>query len=130
MKQSAKRFAQKNNMLRMKTFFVFLFWGLIVVTTILLLIEVKPSPQTWPKDKLQHALTFALITYFGIKSYPKYVLYVCLGLAIYGGFMEAAQSLLTQTRNASIGDWLADVVGIALGFLALNLCKNLGARPT
>jgi hypothetical protein len=130
MKQSAKRFAQKNNMLSMKTFFVFLFWGLVAATTFLLLIEVKPTPQTWPKDKLVHAVIFALLGYLGVKSYPKYALYICLGLAIYGGFMEAAQSLLTQTRNASIGDWLADVVGIALGFLALNLCKNLGARPT
>jgi VanZ family protein len=111
-------------MLNIKTIFVFLFWGLIAVTTILLLIEVKPSPQTWPKDKLQHALTFALITYFGIKSYPKYVLYVCLSLVFYGGLLEVLQSQLTQTRTGSYADWLADLVGISLGYCAFNILKN------
>jgi VanZ family protein len=111
-------------MLNMKTIFIILFWALIATTTFLLLLEVKPVPQTWPKDKLQHAIIFALLTYIGIKSYPKYVLYICLGLAVYGVSMELLQSQLTLTRSGNIADWLADIVGIALGLIALNWHKK------
>ena len=89
-----------------------------------MLLEVKPTPQVWPKDKLEHAIIFALLTYLGVKAYPKRALYICLGLAIYGGMMEPAQSMITQTRTGSISDWLADLVGIAFVFYALSLQKK------
>lgn len=114
-------------MLNKKIIFILLFWGLVAAITFFLLLEVKPTPQTWPKDKLEHALIFALLTYLGAKAHPKYILYICLGLAIYGGLMEQAQSLLTQTRTGSIEDWLADLAGIAFAFYALNLHKKLAA---
>lgn len=111
-------------MLNIKTIFVFLFWGLIAATTIFLLQEVTPTPQTWPKDKLQHAVTFALLTYLGIKSYPKHALYIAIFLAFYGGLVEFLQSQFTQTRTGSYADWLADLFGILLAYYALNLLKN------
>ena len=114
-------------MLNKKFIFTLLFWGLVAAITFFLLLEVKPTPQTWPKDKLEHALIFALLTYLGVKSYPKSALYIFLGLAIYGGLMELAQSLLTQTRTGSIGDWLADLAGIVFAFYALNLHKKSAA---
>jgi hypothetical protein len=129
MKPFAKRFDLKNNMLdnilpSKHIVFMAAFWTLLTITTFLLLIEVKPVPQTWPKDKLQHAIIFGLLTYLAIKSYPKYALYIFLGLAIYGGSMEMLQSQLTLTRSGSIADWLADIAGIALGLLALNWHKK------
>ncbi len=111
-------------MLNKKLIFTVLFWGLFAITTFLLLIEVKPAPQTWPKDKLEHAIAFVLLTYLGYKAYPKYVFYVSLGLAIYGGLMGLLQLWLTQTRSASMLDWLADLVGIALGLFALKCYRN------
>lgn len=112
------------NMLNKKNVYALLFWGLAAAITLLLLLEVKPTPQTWPKDKLEHAIIFALLTYLGIKAYAKHGLYICLALMVYGGLMEQAQSLLTQTRTGSIGDWLADMVGIAFVFYALSLQKK------
>lgn len=114
-------------MLNKKILFTVLFWGLVGAITFFLLLEVKPTPQTWPKDKLEHAIAFALLTYLGVKAYPKYGLYICLGLAIYGGLMEQAQSLLTQTRTGSMEDWLADLAGIAFACYALNLPKKSAA---
>ena len=114
-------------MLNKKLLFTVLFWSLVGAITFFLLLEVKPTPQTWPKDKLVHAITFALLTYLGVKAHPKHILYICLGLAIYGGLMEQAQSLLTQTRTGSIGDWLADLAGIAFAFYALNPPKKSAA---
>lgn len=117
-------------MLNKKTIFTLLFWGLAAAITFLLLLEVKPIPQTWPKDKLEHAIIFALMTYLGIRAYAKQGLYICLALAIYGGLMEQAQSLLTQTRTGSIGDWLADLVGIALITYTSYVYKKPAAQQT
>jgi VanZ family protein len=114
-------------MLNKKLIFTLLFWGLLAAVTFFLLLEVKPAPQTWPKDKLEHAVIFVLLTYLGVKSYPKNALYIVLALAIYGGLMEQAQSLLTQTRTGSMGDWLADLIGVAFAFYALNLHKKSAA---
>ena len=111
-------------MFNKKILFTLLFWGLIALSSIMLLLEVKPTPQTWPKDKLEHVLDFALLTYLGVKAYPAHTLYICLGLAMYGGLMEPAQSLLTQTRTGSIGDWLADLAGIVLAIYALHQRKK------
>lgn len=114
-------------MLNRRIIFTVLFWGLVAAITFFLLLEVKPTPQTWPKDKLVHVLIFALLTYLGVKAYSKHIFYICLGLAIYGGLMEQAQSLLTQTRTGSIGDWVADLTGIVFAFYALNLHKKSAA---
>lgn len=111
-------------MLNKKIIFTVLFWGLVAAITFFLLLEVKPTPQTWPKDKLTHIIIFALLTYLGLKAHPKHGLYICTGLAVYGGLLESAQSLMTQTRTGSIGDWLADLAGIAFAFYALNLHKK------
>lgn len=132
MKLFVNHFGQKSkielsNMLNKKLIFTLLFWGLLAAVTFFLLLEVKPAPQTWPKDKLEHALIFTLLTYLGVKSYPKHALYIVLGLAIYGSLMEQAQSLLTQTRTGSTGDWLADLAGIAFAFYALKLHKKSAA---
>ena len=107
-------------MLNKKIFFALLFWILLAAITFLLLIEVKPVPQTWPKDKLQHAIVFVLLSYLGVKAYQKHALYMCLGLTAYGGLLELAQSMLTHTRTGSFYDWLADLAGIALAICALN----------
>ncbi len=115
-------------MLNKKNIYALLFWGLAAATTFLLLLEVKPVPQTWPKDKLQHAVTFALLTYLGVKAYPKQGLYIGLGLLVYSGLMEQAQSLFTRTRTGSVADWLADVVGIALVIYTLNIYKKPAAQ--
>ena len=122
MKRFAKPLGLKNNiMLNKKLTFQVLLWVLLTIVTYLLLIEIKPTPQTWPKDKFQHVIFFVLLTYFGRNAYPKYGLYVGLGLATYGGLMELLQTAFTHTRTGNIVDWLADLVGILLGVYGLNM---------
>lgn len=106
-------------MLNKKLTFQALFWVLLTIVTYLLLMEIKPTPQTWPKDKLQHVIVFVLLTYLGSKAYPKYGLYV--GLASYSGLMELLQTAFTHTRTGNIADWLADLAGILLGVYGLNM---------
>ena len=123
MTRFAKPLGLKNNtlMLNKKLTFQVLLWVLLTIVTYLLLIELKPTPQTWPKDKLQHVIVFVLLTYLGSKAYSKYGLYVGLGLASYGGLMELLQTAFTHTRTGNIADWLADLAGILLGVYGLNM---------
>lgn len=123
MKRFAKPFGLKNNIVMLNKKFTFqaLLWVLLTIVTYLLLIELKPTPQTWPKDKLQHVIVFVLLTYLGSKAYSKYGLYVGLGLASYGGLMELLQTAFTHTRTGNIADWLADLAGILLGVYGLNM---------
>ena len=123
MKRLAKPFGLKNNthMLNKKFTFQALLWILLTIVTYLLLIELKPTPQTWPTDKLQHVIVFVLLTYLGSKAYPKYWLYVGFGLASYGGLMELLQTAFTHTRTGNIADWMADLAGLLLGVYGLNM---------
>jgi VanZ family protein len=64
-------------------------------------------------DKLFHAASYAALAILGrLAGYP--VLPLLLGLAAHGALIEIAQSF-TEHRQGSIGDWVADCVGILLG---------------
>jgi VanZ family protein len=39
-----------------------------------------------------------------------------LGLTVFGALMEVLQGVLTTTRQPSVFDWVADVVGILLAW--------------
>lgn len=54
---------------------------------------------------------------------------VGLGLALYGAFIELVQSQL-PLREASWGDGIADVVGIALGLLLAHGVRAVWAKPS
>ena len=88
----------------------------IFVVSYGMLIEVKPAPQTWPIDKLQHTVIFAILTFLGLESFPRHWLKIIFGLAVYGGLIELLQTQLTLTRNGSVFDWLADSSGLAFGY--------------
>ena len=88
----------------------------IFVVSYVMLIEVKPVPQTWPIDKVQHAVIFAALTFLGLESFPRHWLKIIFGLAVYGGLIELLQTQLTLTRNGSVFDWLADSSGLAFGY--------------
>ena len=89
----------------------------IVVTTVMLLIPSYAVPKAFDfYDKAQHALVFMSLTVVGLMAFPSHLKAVCFGLFVYGGVMEVLQSSLTTTRHGDIVDWVADVIGIVLGF--------------
>ena len=118
----------------LQSFSGFLFWLLIMFTTVLMLIELAPKQGGWPYwDKVQHATIFAVLTSLAVFAYRQLIIGLCVGLAAYGALIECLQSMITITRTASVGDWLADVAGIAIGLLLwlmlnkLMLVKNISA---
>ena len=89
----------------------------IVVTTVMLLIPSYAVRKAFDfYDKAQHCLVFTALTVMGMVAFPLRLKAVCLGICVYGGVMEVLQSLLTKTRHGDVVDWVADVIGIVLGF--------------
>nr|WP_319566524.1 VanZ family protein [uncultured Rhodoferax sp.] len=92
------------------------FWGLVLVTLWLSLIPSEQVPQGlhfW--DKAQHAAGFAGLGFLGLMAYPVRTGAVLLSLALFGVGIEVAQ-WLTGWRHGDLQDWVADCVGIAIGY--------------
>lgn len=106
------------------------FWILLAITTVLMLIELAPKQGGWRYwDKVQHALVFAALASAGYLAFPQKKLWVGLGLVCYGALIEWLQSVLTMTRMASVGDWLADTAGILLAIQISLALAYLANRP-
>lgn len=115
----------------LQTMAVFLFWSCIIASTFAMLIDLTPKSGGWPHwDKVQHITGFSLITTLGCFAYAQKKALVCIGLITYGALIECAQSALTFTRTASLGDWLADIFGIAIGIGVCVMIKNLQRKNT
>jgi VanZ family protein len=91
------------------------FWSCAVVVLVLALIPPSRYMPSTPWDKLNHALAFAVLAVLAIWSYRTRVAVMLTGLLVYGGLIELLQGL-TPYRSAEWGDWLADAVGLALGW--------------
>lgn len=102
-----------------------LFWALVCLTVVMSLLPVEQLPQEvhfW--DKAQHALGFAALGFLGLQVGTRRPLRMGVALALLGLAIEWAQSL-TGWRQGDWQDWLADVVGLVLGWLCLAVWRWL-----
>ena len=103
-------------------FMPLIFWLLIVIVSVLMLIELKPSTSSIPYiDKFEHAFVFILLTTTGCLAYGQKKSWVYAGLIALGALYEVLQALFTVTRQASVYDWLADIAGIILAVMISSL---------
>lgn len=110
---------------RLAIIFSIFFWLSIAITSVLLLIELKPDADSWQyKDKLQHIFSFFSLAMLGFLSYPNRHKQILVGLSCYGLLMEVLQGLITVTRTASLYDWLADCVGLLLALIIMVTLKS------
>lgn len=94
------------------------FW-LAVIAGIVSALWPQPVPnEPWfpGADKVEHALSFALLLGIGLRAGYRNPLALAIGLLALGGAVELAQGALTTTRSAEWLDWFADAAGIALGW--------------
>ena len=106
-------------------FMPLIFWLLIAVVSVLMLIELKPSTSSIPYiDKFEHAFVFILLTTTGCLAYAQKKPWVYAGLIALGALYEVLQALFTVTRQASVYDWLADIVGIAIAISIAALANR------
>ncbi|WP_201739335.1 VanZ family protein [Tepidimonas charontis] len=98
-----------------------LFWGLALAVTALSLTPVQylPPPVFDVWDKAQHAAAFTLLTVAGRWAYPAFGRPASsVALLLHGAATEAAQAA-TGWRHGELADWVADAVGIAIGYAVL-----------
>ena len=101
------------------------FWLLVVVTLCMSLVPVVHVPSAFSFwDKAQHAVGFAALAFSGLLAYPGRIRFLVLGLVLFGVGIEFAQ-WLTGWRHGDWQDWVADCVGISLGYLALRWLRRL-----
>ncbi|MGW0175131.1 VanZ family protein [Rhodococcus sp. NPDC003322] len=91
------------------------FFVVLVITLVMLFSPGSTVPSGPPNsDKVTHLLMFLALAvaarYAGFRAG-----WVLLGGALYAAVSEALQALLPIHRSGSIWDWLADVVGVAVG---------------
>jgi hypothetical protein len=78
-------------------------------------------------DKLVHASLFAALALTGRWAGVSRVVLAAV-LVLYGAVSEVIQGMIG--RDAAVGDWLADVVGLLLGLLAWQwLARRADRRP-
>ncbi len=103
----------------------YLFTVLICVTTALLLMEHSGPSIGFPHiDKVIHVILFATLAAVGYIAFPTARRKLYVGLMVYGIITEVLQGVLTVTRYASIYDWIADILGIGLWLLVINIIKS------
>lgn len=103
----------------------YIFWGLILLVTKLLLMEYSGSLPSFPhSDKVIHTGLFAILTIAGYLAYANYSKWLYACLIIYGAITEIMQEIFTDTRFASGYDWLADVIGVLLAVFVIKIIIN------
>jgi len=119
------------------------YWKSIIVIGCILYLSFAP-PSTFQgiptfnfEDKLVHLLMYASLTIVLIFDHYRTVkelnvnkiafILICLVFpTLFGGVIEIIQPLLFFPRSASWLDWLADILGVLIGWQTMKLIyKNL-----
>ena len=101
----------------------------IIVTSILTVTMLwpieAPPPAPDGSDKVVHLIAFATLSFPLSRTGRFGLLPVFVGASAFGGTIELIQP--TFNRSADINDWLADIVGVALGIVFGLIYRRL--RP-
>ena len=102
-----------------------LFWLAVALGVVLALWPQSEPKEPWLPglDKIEHACSFAVLMWVGLRAGYRRAWVLPVGLLVLGGAIELAQSL-TATRSADWHDWLADAVGIAVTWTAARLAAT------
>ena len=104
---------------------------LTIVVTLTLTVAMlwpleAPPPAPEGSDKFVHFIAFAALAFplaytgrFGLSL-------VFIGASVYGGAIELIQP--SFNRSADVNDWIADVVGVALGIGCGLLYRRIRGR--
>ena len=89
----------------------------LIVTAILTVAMLWPldAPPPGPdgSDKLVHFIAFAALSFPLARTGRFGLLPVLIGASVFGGIIELIQP--SFNRSANMNDWLADIIGAALG---------------
>ena len=98
------------------------FFGAAAFTFAMAVAPPGAGPELLPWDKAQHFLAFYVLAVLGAAAFPRQALLApALALAAFGGMIELVQALPFVGRDAEVGDWAADVVGVLFALAPLAL---------
>jgi VanZ family protein len=104
-----------------------LFAGLLVVTTVMLLVPHEEPSSGAVDDKVGHLLVFTVLTLAGRYALVPTVR-LLLGLAAYAVATELLQAVLPFNRHGDLRDVLADLAGVLAGLLIAMAVGRVLAR--
>ena len=104
---------------------------LTIIATLILTVAMlwpleAPPPAPEGSDKLVHFVAFAALAFPLARTGRFGLLPVFIGASAFGGIIELIQP--SFNRSADINDWVADVVGMALGIGCGLLYRQLRRR--
>ena len=102
------------------TFWRWAFGLCVVAVLVLALAPAPPQVITTGWDKTNHLLAFAVMLVLGRAAFPRREMTLMLLLLAFGGLIELLQYFVAY-RSAEWGDWLADAVGLLVGWGVVRL---------
>jgi hypothetical protein len=104
----------------------FLFWSALFGAFALAVAPQAIALPYEPNDKIQHIAGFVVLSGFAAWAYPRTRLStLLLGLALFGGLIELAQSIPAIGRDADFFDWGADVGAAAVTLILVGELRSL-----
>ena len=84
-----------------------------------------PPPAQHGSDKIVHLIAFATLSFPLSRTGRFGLLPVFVGASAFGGMIELIQP--TFNRNTDMNDWIADMLGVALGIVCGHIYRRF--RP-
>lgn len=98
------------------------FWYAAAFAFVMAVLPHPPTVPFEPGDKFQHMLAFATLAALGTLAYPRLsALRLAAGLAAFGAAIEFIQMIPALHRDAELGDWIADILAVALSLVVTRL---------
>ena len=97
----------------------------LILTVAMLWPLDAPPPAPDGTDKVVHIIAFAALSFPLSRTGRFGLLPVFVAASIFGGVIELSQP--SFNRSADINDWIADIVGVAIGIVGGLIYRRL--RP-
>jgi len=105
----------------------FLFWGALLFAYVCAIMPAKEAPTFSSSDKVEHMVAFFTLAALAAFAFPRATaLRIGLWLAFFGAFIEFSQAIPFLHRDASVYDWVADVVALTVGLAVVNPVRRIG----
>ena len=87
-----------------------------------------PPPAPDGSDKVVHLIAFAALSFPLARTGRFGLLPVFVGASAFGGLIELIQP--SFNRSADINDWIADIIGVALGMILIGVIAFVFQQST
>ena len=86
--------------------------------------DVPGADLVW--DKAEHASAWTVLTLAGLALSTKRRWAIGVFAAVFGAVIEVLQAVMPYGRDGNVGDWIADLIGIAVAYGLWFAARRLG----